>query len=663
MAKLWLLVVCCIALGGCTTFNDLVATSELNGDACRNGKRDVGELGVDCGGTCPGSCDGESCTADTECHSAKCTDGTCAASAGKKCGVGVATPCNDGERCGVDADCTGDYCDDTCKAPAGDVHSDGRRNGGESGKDCGGTSPTPCPQGESCKVDADCAGLCKASKCDAPSATDGKKNADETDVDCGGAAAPKCALDKTCIANGDCELDACTAGKCVTPTATDGVQNGGETAIDCGGNGVSAGGVTYQAPRCTVDKACVAGTDCMTGACSPAKKCAVPSCATAETSGVATCGQGETGNAGAVHDSCCTSLVLPTRTGRRLDKYEITAGRFRAFLAAVGPNVRAWAAKFATDHPTSQLAQHLAAFPVLRQLYPAVDLDDALSLTSHMSIDIDNYDGIRGCYNGPENYSANTYWLDNAHQAAMGLPNRILSRAESDEKPLNCAMPIMFDAFCAWDGGELAVNADYADVWPTAQPFPWGPTNLCTEGGGLGQPGLYKPCDAYNWCNGPFKNGGFECQNLALTTTGEPGVFYEYPRNKNRAIDNSPLIGAPGRFPKDLTALKSANGQGWYDLFANLGEYTGDWLAQADPNGQLSTFCDTTATPAAGATACTRQGKDAPGTLYRGIPQIGMVGSTWEGHQYGPLSAQSGLPATFQYGKMGARCARLVTAY
>ena len=52
-----------------------------------------------------------------------------------------------------------------------------------------------------------------------------------------------------------------------------------------------------------------------------------------------------------------------------------------------------------------------------------------------------------------------------------------------------------------------------------------------------------------------------------------------------------------------------------------------------------------------------------PGTLHTGIPQIGLVGNSWEGHQYNKTSKASSLPATFQYGKFGARCVRPATPY
>ena len=118
-------------------------------------------------------------------------------------------------------------------------------------------------------------------------------------------------------------------------------------------------------------------------------------------------------------------------------------------------------------------------------------------------------------------------------------------------------------------------------------------------------------------------------------------------------------------FPPEAPMVKSG-GEGWHDLFANLGEYTGDFSAPpTPPNPVLSTFCDMSAAPVAGKPTCTRLLRDGQtGTLYNNIPQVGMVGSSWEGHQY-PKTAwpASGLPITFQYGKFGARCVRPADAY
>ena len=57
-----------------------------------------------------------------------------------------------------------------------------------------------------------------------------------------------------------------------------------------------------------------------------------------------TCGKGEVGEPGAEHESCCRTLVVPGYTDKAepgktvyLDKYEIAAGRIRAFIAQMCP--------------------------------------------------------------------------------------------------------------------------------------------------------------------------------------------------------------------------------------------------------------------------------------------------------------------------------------
>jgi hypothetical protein len=622
----------------------------------------------------------KACKGAPDCASGLCRDNLChdvAPADGVKngdetdvdCGGTKAPACGDNKGCVIAPDCTSSVCvAGICQPPS---PTDGVQNGDETGKDCGGAKAPKCPAGEGCNATADCDKI----KCDTvnkkclPAAhDDGILNLDETGIDCGGPTmtVARCATGEGCVATTDCNNVLCNGMTklCDPPTSTDGLANGTETDKDCGG------GAPTNAPKCVIDQKCKAGTDCTSGGCSVGlgNKCTLLSCATSEVAGISSCGAKETGDPAAVHESCCKSLVLPTRTMKRLDKYEITAGRFRSFLTAIGPtgNVRAWVQAYVAANPTSQLSTMLASFPSLASLYPAMARFDNMSLTAHMSLDIDNYNGIRGCANYNGSYSANTYWQD-YDLTDFGLPKRPTPRAVSDEKSLNCAMPIMFAAFCAWDGGEMPVYADYLDVW--TQAFPWGPTDLQRPN--------------YNWCNGPYNNGGFTCQCAPpdgvhppiipagstcpaggfMAPDGEKGIFYEFPLNTDRSKDNEPLIASPGRMQTDATALTS-NGESWYDIFANLAEYTGDFAP--NPNSTLATFCDLSAGPIAGQPTCTRTDggvTKGPGTLHTGIPQIGMVGNSWEGHQYFKKSKASSLPATFQYGKFGARCVRPATPY
>jgi hypothetical protein len=573
----------------------------------------------------------------------------------------MAPACADNKGCLIAADCVDGVCKGgICQPPS---PTDGVQNGDETDVDCGGTKAPKCKTGAGCKSDSDCDKVrCDLvnKKCKAATHDDGIKNLDETGIDCGGPTADvkRCPPGEGCGADSDCDNTRCNmmTKVCDPPTKTDGLKNGTESDVDCGG------GAPTNADRCLINQGCTMGTDCASGGCSVGlgNKCSPLSCATAETAGINSCGAKETGQAGAAHESCCKSLVLPTRTTRRMDKYEITAGRYRSFITKTGPNIRKWVADFVAANPNSQLGQMVASFPSLAGIYPAVDRFDNLSLTAHTSLDIDNYNGIRGCANYDGAYSANTYWVDNTHYADFGLPPRSLPRTTSDEKSLNCAMPIMFAAFCAWDGGEMAMYDDYLDVW--TQTYPWGATDI------------YRP--NYNWCGGTYMNGGFTCQCDGVHNIGPAcpaggfnglsgaGVFYEFPMNTDRSKDNEPLIGAPGRFTNDASAMKSG-GESWYDLYANLAEYTGDFAT--NPNASLNKFCDFSAAPVPGQPTCMgTDGQGAakgPGTLHSNIPQIGMIGRTWEGHIYDKNAKQSNLPATFQYGKFGARCVRPTDPY
>jgi hypothetical protein len=642
---------------------------------------EAGTLDPDAGVVVPA----KACTKGADCPSKVCTSaGVCAAPTatdGVKngtetdtdCGGPAAPKCEILKSCDAGADCTSGVCKDVgkgkqCQPPAPD---DGVKNGDETDVDCGGAKAPKCVDGKACTARNDCVNdVCSGGKCQPAICTDMAKNGTETDVDCGGASCPRCADLKGCKVADDCKSGVCKdAGggvlECAVPTSTDGVKNGTESDTDCGG------GAPTNAPACLIDKSCLVGTDCASGGCSAGlgNKCAPLSCATAEVAGINSCGAKETGQAGAAHDSCCKSLVLPTRTTRRLDKYEITSGRYRSFLAKAGPDIRSFVTTYVAANPTSQLAKLIAAGPNVfpdgsnvSTIYPNADRFVAHSLTAHTEVDIDNYSGIRGCYNGYDpaqagvgDYSANTYWNDATHQADFGLPPRGLARSVSDEKPLNCAMPMMLAAFCAWDGGELATLADFRDAWvkpPNA--FPWGPTDL------------FRP--NYTWCNGPYKNGGFTCQcdgvhNIGalgcpaggFTGLSEAGVFYEFPINTDRSRDNEPLIAAPGRMVMDATLLTSG-GESWHDLYANLAEYTGDFAASGQD------WCDFSVTPNAGDPTCTRGLHAGTGTRYTKIPTAGIIGNTWEGHQYGYGSAGA-FPVTFQYGKFGGRCVRPTDPY
>jgi hypothetical protein len=103
-----------------------------------------------------------------------------------------------------------------------------------SGK-CGGAC-APCPNGTPCVGHEDCVSLnCSKGTCTAPSCSDGSKNGGETGVDCGASTCGPCPDGEGCHAHGDCVSKVCYLGQCQPPSCFDGIQNGAETGLDCGG--------------------------------------------------------------------------------------------------------------------------------------------------------------------------------------------------------------------------------------------------------------------------------------------------------------------------------------------------------------------------------------------------------------------------------------------
>jgi hypothetical protein len=444
---------------------------------------------------------------------------------------------------------------------------------------------------------------------------------------------------------------------------------------DCGGPGA----VDDPALRCADGVVCAAATDCKSGVCSAATGVCVAgtSCGLApgdSTAGVDTCGAGETGSGGETHESCCKSLPLPLDPTRRLDKYEVTAGRVRRFIAGVtatygAADIRQFAYDFGAANPDSQLGYLTANYPTVVDILPA---SSALSakppLAVHLGVyPLDPMNALDGCWVGSGSYGHPTYWQDPATLRAFGIDNggnRRFSQADLDEKPMNCAMSLLFMAFCAWDGGELAAMTDYQQVWGN-NPQLVGATNVYVPWATVLGPG------EFNWRNG--QNGTFDCP-----IAGWPGcvpkdtwppqpIHYQYPAGVPSENDASGLISAPGRFPADVTAATSASGEGWMDIGGASLE-TG-WVPSPPdaPSGAIADICDVSASPAAGESPCVRQG--ANGVLRHAgpLPHLPLVGYSWEGHaRYNEAylagntaTPSSWKPVTFQYGKSGGRCARL----
>jgi hypothetical protein len=384
--------------------------------------------------------------------------------------------------------------------------SDAAGDGGPAFDGGGGDGAGPV---DAAPVDAGCSsvqpcavGVCEDGGTCVPTATDHETDGDETDEDCGGAlgadgtknassdGAPACADGKHCLLGYDCtslvcyssatvprsadgKPIACPAGAtctCQAASAKDGVKNEGETDIDCGGP---------TAPACAAGKTCAQSTDCASLGCNDSHVCATKrSCIHVD--GSSTCGTGATGTPGAENDDCCAEIPLtmssadPTEPSAKIlmDKYFITAGRFRTMMDATNGNLQSivsttpppagWDASW-----TSFLPTHLALPDGAYSQLGPYDQDGT---------------GVNGCdLTGQGNH---TYWMPPGTYPEED-PYYVFDHTVYDRMPMNCAPLYYFAAFCAWDGGRLASVAELQRAWrgpsgaaansaDASRDYPWG---------------------------------------------------------------------------------------------------------------------------------------------------------------------------------------------
>jgi hypothetical protein len=473
---------------------------------------------------------------------------------------------------------------------------DGQKNGDEAGVDCGGVCPWVCgPDGMPVGQPG-------------PNSMNGIKDDGETDVDCGGPNAMPCGEGKTCAMDRDCTTKYCHENVCRVARSDDNVKNGQETDVDCGGP---------TAPKCAEGKACLEDTDC-NGACNYDKKCVdVPSCK--PHLGGDTCGLGEVGAGGAKHESCCRTLPVvgftdPKNPGKKvyLDKYEITAGRVRAFLADVAkqyggkPNVREW---IASHTPPVWDASWNKWLPT------GYDENDRVLVRKELlgdprgpewgspipPEDQNQNTGVDFQFNGqlfvylhgnncsthkPTAYGFPTWYYPPEVLAKMGelYPPRadgvdpvIPASEHLDVRAINCIPNALLAAFCHWDGGQLATD-DVMD-FVTDSPPALGSRAGC---------GTQLPESPYP--NSPASTTGGRCADLAkINATFDAGGNlpteapwlsknnYAYPW-WSAAHDKAWEISAPGRGSiaangqqVDMVRINSSD-EPWMDLAGNVNE-------------------------------------------------------------------------------------------
>lgn len=460
-------------------------------------------------------------------------------------------------------------------------------------------------------------GVIALAGCGAPKASDSEANAEKPCIDCawtaidpsGPTGTPNGGVDAGLLPNRDSEPPPPPPGR-----PDDGIHNGTETDVDCGGT---------NAPKCLEGQKCLADGDC-TGACSYAKKCiGAPSCK--PHLGGDTCGKGEVGQPGTSHESCCRSLpvagyVDAARPGKAvyLDKYEITTGRVRAFLANMAaryggaPNVRAWIAantpaiwdpawsRFLpsdVDGDTVVVERGLLGDP--RGTWPGAPPVPATDEPRKTGTDFQfngsffvYLHGNNCCTHSASSYGFPTWFYPDDVLAKLGpmfpprAPGRdltgawILASEHLEVKAMNCIPNALLQAFCHWDGGQLATNEvlDYVTATPPTLGNRAGcgtqvaqdpPTSTAATTGGR--------CADLAQINATYDaGGGLPSPNHPLNANNYMFPFFAEGTSHDKAWQ----IAAPGRASRAVAAAGeavdqvriNAGDEPWMDLAGNVNE-------------------------------------------------------------------------------------------
>jgi formylglycine-generating enzyme required for sulfatase activity len=166
---------------------------------------------------------------------------------------------------------------------------------------------------------------------------------------------------------------------------------------------------------------------------------------------------------GTESDSCCASRLLPegtfllenegpqprTISALRLDRYEVTVGRFRTFVSAV---VAGW-----NPSPGSGKHRHLTDGGLRNKFNDQIEAGWDPAWNTFLP-------------------TVKNVWDDIDHLACVGA-TWTSGPGENERKPINCVTWHQSYAFCIWDGGFLPsfIERNYAATGGTAQRvYPWG---------------------------------------------------------------------------------------------------------------------------------------------------------------------------------------------
>ncbi|MBX3225918.1 MAG: hypothetical protein KIT84_29920 [Labilithrix sp.] len=392
------------------------------------------------------------------------------------------------------------------------------------------------------------------------------------------------------------------------------VGEGGTVEDGCGANG---------SVKCAQGQPCKEDADC-NGACSYAGTCVdAPSCK--YHLGGDTCGKGEVGTDLAQHENCCRTLPVKGFTdgahpGKEvyLDKYEITAGRVRAFLDAMNArygkvDMQRWVNENAPPQWNPNWTPFLPAdrdagallvkkenlgdprpAPDSMQPVPTSDQNKHTGSDYQFNAELLLYLHGNNCGTQQQSYGFPTFFYPGDVLAKLNVgtttfppradgkdDNGVLIPASEhlDVKSMNCITNAMLVAFCAWDGGQLATEEvlDYV----TGTPASLGDKAGCgTQSNGTDPPETDAQmkggrCADLDKINATFDAGG------QLPRPDHPANTYNYMfpfLGDAVSHDKSWVIAAPGRGtwatnkePADMVRIDPAD-EPWMDLHGNVME-------------------------------------------------------------------------------------------
>jgi hypothetical protein len=115
----------------------------------------------------------------------------------------------------VDDRCAGEFNVCTAGGTCSDCQ-DGKLNGTESSRDCGGDVCARCEDGRECRSGGDCVSeICEGQRCQPPRCANHEKEGSESDVDCGGLCPSPCGVGRACGLKSDCASGSCVGKRCV----------------------------------------------------------------------------------------------------------------------------------------------------------------------------------------------------------------------------------------------------------------------------------------------------------------------------------------------------------------------------------------------------------------------------------------------------------------